>query len=723
MTPAARRGLTALAIAAAACGCDPRVVDLTPDRLRDAGTGAGEAIPQLRSLRITPDHRDARYDGEARGERVQFRAFGRFPSGERDVTDLVRWSLSRVALGTIEAGRFKASGVGGRADVIAQAGDVSAKATLRVQLDVRINRGVDDASLAAFDAADSGDVTGSAAPQLAYPPDGAILPANLAHMRYQWTAPAELDRFQVQIDSDDVRLRYYTPDRDWLDDAATSRFLAPSHPGASVRVRVRALSSARRDVVYRSSEAVLDVAADSVLGDALYWSTTARSLKRGNLSSNHATRVVTEPAGSGASTCTGCHALSRDGAHLAFADGSDRLWLFAGPAWTPQTFSSSMPTPPEPMMPGMPKGPKAPPVAAAGAPAMPPMPAMQPMAADAAMAPAMPMPGARNQPGLPRAPADYGWSSFNPDGSQLAYAAKGKLHIIDVATGQEVPKLHAPPDLAIAHPDWSPDGAFIAVAQSNGKAPKSDKTVRGSSIARLEVRADGMLGDPQILAASAGPDDTFAFPTYSPDGKFIAFSRTAGASKDNPTAQLWIVAADGSAPPVLLERASRPAGSDPLTPPAATNSMPVWVPQLGADGAFLAFSSTRDYGTQLRGVQRDQLWMSAIDFSALTAGQDPSAPPFWLPFQDPSESNHRALWSNAADGCTPSAELCDQRDDDCDGTVDESCCDPSPEDCSDDADNDCDGVANEGCGCALVEVCDNMQDDDCDEHVDEDCKE
>ena len=58
---------------------------------------------------------------------------------------------------------------------------------------------------------------------------------------------------------------------------------------------------------------------------------------------------------------------------------------------------------------------------------------------------------------------------------------------------------------------------------------------------------------------------------------------------------------------------------------------------------WVTFSSNRDYGLRLRqgSMARAQLWMAA--FRPGTAG-DPSAPAFWLPFQDVNESNHIAQW-------------------------------------------------------------------------------
>jgi hypothetical protein len=72
--------------------------------------------------------------------------------------------------------------------------------------------------------------------------------------------------------------------------------------------------------------------------------------------------------------------------------------------------------------------------------------------------------------------------------------------------------------------------------------------------------------------------------------------------------------------------------------------------------------------------------------------------------------------------CTPSTEVCDHVDNDCDGEVDEGCDFCADEICDGTEDEDCDGRIDEGCpGCSVrPEICDG-DDDDCDTRVDEGC--
>ncbi|MBI4135321.1 putative metal-binding motif-containing protein [Candidatus Uhrbacteria bacterium] len=90
-------------------------------------------------------------------------------------------------------------------------------------------------------------------------------------------------------------------------------------------------------------------------------------------------------------------------------------------------------------------------------------------------------------------------------------------------------------------------------------------------------------------------------------------------------------------------------------------------------------------------------------------------------------------WSSSCVGeIAPRAETCDERDNDCDGEVDEGLlnrcgtCGPIPVEVCDGEDNDCDGSVDEGllnacgeCGPVPTEFCDG-EDNDCDGRVDED---
>lgn len=141
----------------------------------------------------------------------------------------------------------------------------------------------------------------------------------------------------------------------------------------------------------------------------------------------------------------------------------------------------------------------------------------------------VPARGGRASEVMPVAPpgGDVSWS---PDGTLLAYAAGGEIHVVGADGEEDQVLTHA--DLADPELDWSPDGSLIAFTRDE------DVWVTSPDGETLEN-----------LTATPAQDE--GSPTWSPDASEIAFTRDG---------DIWIMAADGSgarnttSTPNLLER-------------------------------------------------------------------------------------------------------------------------------------------------------------------------
>jgi hypothetical protein len=258
-------------------------------------------------------------------------------------------------------------------------------------------------------------------------------------------------------------------------------------------------------------------------------------------------------------------------------------------------------------------------------------------------------------------------------------------------------------------PDWSPDGKNViyvlpdkvALWDPNGSpggmrgVPRQDDDhMFGGSLWTLPYNGSGQFGTPKVFLQANGENNYY--PSYSPDGQYIVFDRAPSNTTvtgidgctnsgqpgamcpndafSNPAARLMLISATvNGAKPVDLQNAN---GSPAAAPQPLSNSWPRWSPFVqhyrGGSLLWVAFSSTRDYGVLVRNhlsgmyqcyppdsymqpggshgmtfpdkCQQPKLWMAAISLSE-TSGVDPSFPAFYLPFQDITKHNHTPQWT------------------------------------------------------------------------------
>jgi hypothetical protein len=192
------------------------------------------------------------------------------------------------------------------------------------------------------------------------------------------------------------------------------------------------------------------------------------------------------------------------------------------------------------------------------------------------------------------------------------------------------------------HPEISPDNTRLASVEFT--AGYDAVAYNGSIVIRSFDAAANKFGAPTVVVPSAVNVANW-YPSFSPDGEWIVFTRTTSASYNDASAETWLVKADGSRPPIQLAAADLTGN--------LTNSWARWVPfaqTFGPDNEklfYLTFSSQRPFGVRIPNGARPQIWMTPVFPARAAAGQDPSGNAFRVPFQDVNTSNHIAQWTQA----------------------------------------------------------------------------
>jgi hypothetical protein len=265
-------------------------------------------------------------------------------------------------------------------------------------------------------------------------------------------------------------------------------------------------------------------------------------------------------------------------------------------------------------------------------------------------------------------------STFSPDGSRMVTMSYGRLTLraadTSLATAVQDNLFTDTVHEQVSHPFWSPAGnhlAFVSWIPSADDMTAGHITgdmVQGAQIWMSASDGQTMTGTPTLLVPRQA-NVTSYYPAISDDDQLVVFNQstcdgptTSDGWGDGPcdgyddvTATLHVIPVNGGTP-IALTKAN---GGDA---PHTTNSWPRWSPDHGTFRGqrlyWVAFSSRRSYGLTLPGStsEKPQLWFAAVavDAGGAAPTTDPSFAPVWLPGQDPDladpRGNHTPAWTS-----------------------------------------------------------------------------
>ena len=565
-------------------------------------------LDDLQSMRIDPADYTLNV-GSGSKTTLTYRAWGKFSDGkEKDITSQVEFQLSTARVGNFSDNVFYPAVSWGGGTTVYATTTTGMKAT--TSLTVVYNRAYKGPGIP--NTVESDFTKGAASKgiplQLAYPPDGVLIPPNLMEMEIQWLPGSGQTYFQISFTNVGTNIRIYTTCATKIGSGCgytLSETEWKSVVGAlkgyeAAKVMVRGADTAFSSVG-ESNNRNMSVAEEDIMGGLYYWNATPGNIIRYDFGkANQKAKRFYTAADAKALFCVGCHALSLDGSRMAV--GMD-------------------------------------------------MPAPAPLKVI----------DVSNRTVLSKGAANF--MAFSPDGKLMIASDGNSMSLHDSDTLKVIKK---PLRAKGTMPDWSPDSKFVVYAEPKTSLPipvGSPGITQGSlKLMGYDIKTKTWSPSSLTLVASAGENNYY--PTFSPDAKWVAFNRASGSSYDAPDAALWIVRADGKAKPQELKLAN--GGT------SKCNSWPKFSPFLqkykGGTLMWLTFSSRRDYGLRLKGKAQAQLWMTAIDPSkAELATTDSSYPAFWLPFQNIATGNHIAQWTKklvkkpcGPDGTCPTGMVCDK---------------------------------------------------------------
>jgi len=549
------------------------------------------------------------------------------------------WTIDRLDIAGIGAGTGVVTATGatfGKANVTASVGmgadaRVSATTTITFRLKTATNPGnVPGADQTALNGASAMDPAVTA---FAYPYDKTVFPRGILPPEQMWNGGAANDAYSVHYIAPNFDLTVFTradPPSRFLLTKALWNALTTTAAGGDVSIELRRLSGGN---AYVSAKQAWKIADANLRGTIYYWAIDQGQIVKIDLVSGTRSLVFdsgpntqlgtpTPPnAGNprsppwedngGGKRCVACHAVSKDGSRLVTLFTRDSS---TGPAGIVNLASSQ--------------------VTAIG---------------------------------------DYEtsgvYNTLTPDGAYAVANYNTKtLKLLDATNA--LPVASALDGLTdVCDPTFSPNGALFAVATNCDPGFGYPVEFRRSDLTIYDfVQNTRTFSSPRTILTSAGIGDAIAFPSFSPDSKWIFFQRGdysrakygAGPPFQHGNDDLFVASAASNPTYLALDNAN---GKGVLTGDNLhLNYAPTVNPIAEGGYVWVVFTTPRDYGNRMvspRGAppqdatyaNHKQLWVTAVDANIGTV--DPSHPAFWLPGQDPASANMFGYWALAP--CKPTA--------------------------------------------------------------------